>query len=85
MKLQFNAEENWTKALKYLLINVKYILGWVSVNQDAFSTENYNTIGTDLEDTSLQDDLTDDESQYEMIEAPPDIVSNMLSQFADVQ
>jgi beclin 1 len=31
VKLQFNAEENWTKALKFLLTNVKFILGINSV------------------------------------------------------
>lgn len=30
IKLQFNSEENWTKALKFMLTNLKWGLAWVS-------------------------------------------------------
>ena len=30
IKIQFNSEEQWTKALKYMLTNLKWILAWVS-------------------------------------------------------
>ncbi|XP_310418.6 beclin-1-like protein [Anopheles gambiae] len=30
IKIQFNSEEQWTKALKYLLTNLKWVLTWVS-------------------------------------------------------
>uniref|UniRef100_T1E8Z0 Putative beclin-like protein n=1 Tax=Anopheles aquasalis TaxID=42839 RepID=T1E8Z0_ANOAQ len=30
IKIQFNSEEQWTKALKYLLTNLKWMLTWVS-------------------------------------------------------
>lgn len=69
MKLQFNAEENWTKALKFLLINLKFIVGWVSLHQDMYNKDLYN-VGTDIDEASLAEEFTDDD-WYEMIEAPP--------------
>jgi len=30
IKMQFNSEEQWTKALKYMLTNLKWILAWLS-------------------------------------------------------
>lgn len=30
IKIQFNNEEIWTKALKYMLTNMKYILVWLA-------------------------------------------------------
>lgn len=30
IKLQFNSEEQWTKALKFMLTNLKWGLAWVS-------------------------------------------------------
>jgi len=30
IKIQLNSEENWTKALKYMLTNLKWALAWVS-------------------------------------------------------
>ncbi|RWS28312.1 beclin-1-like protein [Leptotrombidium deliense] len=30
IKIQFNSEEEWTKALKFMLTNLKWILAWVS-------------------------------------------------------
>lgn len=29
-RIQFNSEEQWTKALKFLLTNLKWGLAWVS-------------------------------------------------------
>lgn len=36
MKVQFNSEEQWTKALKFMLTNLKWSLTWVS---SQFKTE----------------------------------------------
>ena len=30
IKMQFNSEEQWTKALKFMLTNLKWGLAWVS-------------------------------------------------------
>lgn len=30
LKLQFNTDDKWTKAIKYMLINLKFIIAWVS-------------------------------------------------------
>ena len=30
VKIQFNSEEQWTKALKFMLTNLKWGLAWVS-------------------------------------------------------
>lgn len=30
IKIQFNSEEHWTKALKYMLTNLKWALTWIS-------------------------------------------------------
>ncbi|CAG5122244.1 unnamed protein product, partial [Candidula unifasciata] len=30
IKMQFNSEEQWTKALKYMLTNLKWALAWLS-------------------------------------------------------
>ena len=30
VKMQFNSEEDWTKAMKYMLTNLKWGLAWVS-------------------------------------------------------
>lgn len=37
VKIQFNSEEQWTKALKFLLTNLKWGLAWVS---SQFTEEN---------------------------------------------
>jgi len=34
IKLQFNQDAKWTKALKYLLLNLKLLLGWVCRQND---------------------------------------------------
>ena len=34
IKLQFNADAKWTKALKYMLTNLKYLLAWCSKRYD---------------------------------------------------
>lgn len=34
IKIQFNNEETWTKSLKYLLTNLKWLLTWVSKQPD---------------------------------------------------
>lgn len=31
IKLQFNNDEKWTKSLKYLLTNLKFLLVWSSL------------------------------------------------------
>jgi len=33
IKIQFNNEETWTKALKYMLTNLKFLLAWVCRNE----------------------------------------------------
>ncbi|XP_059145767.1 beclin-1-like [Physella acuta] len=33
VKMQFNSEEQWTKALKYLLTNLKWALAWLSARK----------------------------------------------------
>ena len=30
VKMQFNSEEQWTKAMKYMLTNLKWGLAWVT-------------------------------------------------------
>jgi len=42
IKIQFNNEETWTKSLKYMLTNLKWLLAWI-VKTDA---EQNNTNGT---------------------------------------
>ena len=37
IKLQFNQDEQWTKALKYTLINLKWLIGFVS-HQETLSS-----------------------------------------------
>eukprot|EP00455_Lapot_gusevi_P030973 TRINITY_DN3340_c0_g1_i2.p1 TRINITY_DN3340_c0_g1~~TRINITY_DN3340_c0_g1_i2.p1 ORF type:complete len:123 (-),score=21.22 TRINITY_DN3340_c0_g1_i2:37-405(-) len=32
IRLTFNQEENWTKSLKYMLTNLKYLLVWTAVH-----------------------------------------------------
>eukprot|EP01127_Copromyxa_protea_P003790 TRINITY_DN1357_c0_g1_i3.p1 TRINITY_DN1357_c0_g1~~TRINITY_DN1357_c0_g1_i3.p1 ORF type:complete len:179 (-),score=33.01 TRINITY_DN1357_c0_g1_i3:302-838(-) len=73
VKLQFNADDNWTKALKYLLTNIKFIVGWVSLNQDSFNKDN---VASDFED-SMEEGLIDDD--YEMMDAPADEGTNTTS------
>ena len=34
VKIQFNNEETWTKALKYMLTNLKFLLVWLAKVQD---------------------------------------------------
>jgi len=33
IRLQFNSDSKWTKALKYMLTNLKYCLAWVITHQ----------------------------------------------------
>jgi len=33
IRIQFNNEETWTKALKYMLTNLKFLLVWVAQQQ----------------------------------------------------
>ena len=35
MKIQFNSEEQWTKAMKYMLTNLKWILAWIATRDAA--------------------------------------------------
>ncbi|XP_044728982.1 beclin-1-like protein isoform X2 [Chrysoperla carnea] len=39
IKIQFNSEEQWTKALKFLLTNLKWGLAWVSSQFDSIEDE----------------------------------------------
>lgn len=35
IKLQFNNDAKWTKALKYMLTNLKFLLAWCSTRKSA--------------------------------------------------
>jgi len=39
IKIQFNSEEQWTKGLKYMLTNLKWVLAWVASNQLSSTTQ----------------------------------------------
>lgn len=40
IKIQFNNEETWTKSLKYMLTNLKWLLAWVvRMEAEQFSTK----------------------------------------------
>lgn len=44
-RIQFNSEEQWTKALKFMLTNLKWGLAWVS---SQFSEEQHGAAADDV-------------------------------------
>eukprot|EP01126_Amoeba_proteus_P054913 TRINITY_DN6779_c0_g2_i14.p1 TRINITY_DN6779_c0_g2~~TRINITY_DN6779_c0_g2_i14.p1 ORF type:complete len:351 (+),score=108.04 TRINITY_DN6779_c0_g2_i14:733-1785(+) len=62
VRLQFNAEEKWTKALKFLLTDVKFIVSWVSLKQEFTVSSSKTDQQSDIDmEANVGDEETDDD------------------------